>query len=95
MSKRLLTLALITFAVSACAGFPPMPDIEVKLIDERNSKAHIYQVPKQSGQRAPYLRSEPLTLQSLNKNYCIAPRQYSIFEEYMSKVEDHARDKCK
>ncbi len=88
-------LALTTFVVSGCAGGPKMPDIEVGLVDAKNQKHHIYQVPKQQGQNAPHLRSEALTLNGLNKNYTLRPSQYSIFEKYLSEVEDWAKEHCK
>lgn len=71
-----------------------MPDIEVKLVDQKNAKVHVYLVPKQPGQAAQFLRSEPLTFTSLNKNFAIDPKNYSTLEEYISQVEQYAKEKC-
>jgi hypothetical protein len=79
----------------ACAGIPPIPDIEVKLVDQKNGKIHYYLVPKQNGQKAQYLRSVPLTFSNLNKNFAIDPKNYSVLEGYISEVEDYAKEKCK
>ena len=94
-ARNFLNASFLCLALSGCAGFPPVPDIEVKLIDQRNGKIHYYLVPKQQGQTATHLRSEPLTIQSLNKNFAIDPHNYSILETYMSEVEDHAKANCR
>jgi hypothetical protein len=95
VSKKLLMLVGICLSVSACNNFPPMPDIEVKLVDKRNQKIHYYLLPKQQGEDAKYLRSVPLTFDNLQKNFAIDPRNYSILEGYMTKVEDYAKERCK
>jgi hypothetical protein len=90
-----LTILIALFnAIVACAGFPPVPDIEVKLVDQKNAKIHYYLIPKREGESAPFLRSEPLTLSNLNKNFAIDPKNYSILETYLSEVSDHAKEKC-
>ena len=86
--------ASIFLLLTACESLPPMPDIEVKLVDQRNAKVHYYLLPKRQGENAPYLRSVPLTFSNLNKNFAIDPRNYSILERYMSTVEDYARERC-
>lgn len=98
MKPTLLRRVATCFAAEilvACAGIPPIPDIEVKLVDQKNGKIHYYLVPKQNGQKAQYLRSVPLTFSNLNKNFAIDPHNYSILEGYISEVEDYARDRCK
>jgi hypothetical protein len=79
----------------ACAGAPPMPEIEVKLIDVKHSKVHVYRVPKAKGKKAPLLRSEALDLRKLDRNFAIDPRNYSITEGYLSSVEDWAEQHCR
>lgn len=98
MSKKLSKLAANFCAVSlltACNGFPPMPDIEVKLIDSRHDKVHVYLVPKQQGQNAIHVRSEPLMLLTLDKNFCIDTKNYSLLEQYVAAVESYAKERCK
>lgn len=95
MSKRLLIAALLILNVEGCAFAPPVPDIEIGLVDVKHLKHHIYMVPKERGDDAKHLRSEPLTLEKLNKQYTLHPSQYSILEGYISEVEDWGREHCR
>lgn len=97
MSKRLLTLALTICAGSlvACDQLPEFPTVETRLVDQKNAKIHRYHLPKQRGEKAPYLGSLPLTFGAINKSYCFAPSEYSKVEQYLSSLEDLARERCK
>lgn len=97
MSKKSLTLALSILSASLCAcdNLPPFPTVEVKLVDAGNAKIHRYHLPKKRGEKAPYLGSVMAHLNVVNKNYCLAPSDYSKLEQYLSKVEDIATRRCK
>ncbi len=97
MKKSVLRLALICLSAEliACAGAPPMPDIEIKMIDAVYSKAHVYLLPKTTDAPATLLRSEALSLLGLDMYYAISPENYVKLEEYASKVEQYAKDMCK
>lgn len=92
---RAVICLLGTSFLVACAGAPPVPDIEVKLIDAKNEKVHYYLVPKARGEKAKYLRSERLSLLGLNKNFALDAKNYSILEGYMSELEDWAEAHCR
>lgn len=93
--KKSLTLALICFGVSACDKLPPFPTVEVKLVDAKNDQIHRYNLPTKRGEKAPYLGSVPASFEAINKNFCLAPKEYSKLEQYISALEDLAERKCK
>lgn len=95
MNKKLLTLAAITFAVTSCASLPPVPYVEIGLVDFANGKHHVYQLPQKRGVNAKLVRSETLDLRNLNKRYTLEPKYYSALEQYISAVEDVAEQRCK
>lgn len=95
LSKKLSTLALITFVVSGCDALPPFPTVEIKLVDNRNTKIHRYHLPKERGAKADFLGSIPLSTSAIEKHYCFAASEYSKIENYLSKVEDIAQKRCK
>lgn len=95
MKLKLFKLALICSSAIRCAGAPPMPDIEIKLIDVINKKAHIYLLPKRSGDPAKYLSSEALSLLGLDHHFAMAVENYAKLEEYASEVEAYAKAHCR
>jgi hypothetical protein len=95
VSKRLLTLATICFAVSACDQLPEFPSVKTDLVDARNGKIHRYELPKARGKGPTQLGSRPLDPTSIDKSFCFAPREYAKIENYISAVEDIAQQRCR
>lgn len=94
MRARIILLVASLF-VLGCEGLPPFPKVEIKLVDAKNDKIHLYNLPQKRGDKAPYLGSTPASIPALNKNYCLAPSEYSKLEQYISAVEDVAERRCK
>lgn len=88
-------MAATCFLASACSELPDFPSVETKLVDNRNARLHRYELPKQRGQPATFLGSIPLATPAIEKHYCFAPREYVKLEEYLSAVEDVARQRCR
>lgn len=96
MKRSALKLVAICFAGVSCSTAPPMPDIEIKLLDAQHLKAHVYLIPKKPGEAAKYLRSEPITsLLDVDMHYAITPEGYVRLEEYVSEAAAWAEDHCK
>lgn len=95
MKKKSSLLVAICFLGSGCGALPPFPTVEVKLVDATHAKIHKYHLPKQRGEKAPFIGSVEAKFNELEKHLCMSPSNYSKLEEYLSKVEDIAERKCK
>lgn len=95
MKTKLLSLALICWAVSGCDQLPAFPTIEIKLVDAKHEKIHKYELPKRRGEKAPYIGSVEASFLALEKHFCMSPSNYSKLEDYISDVEDIANKRCK
>jgi hypothetical protein len=88
-------ICLTAISLIGCSGLPPFPSVEIKLVDTKHGKIHRYELPKRRGEDAKYLGSINLTFANLEKNFAIAPKEYSKLEQYISAVEDVAERRCK
>lgn len=98
MSKKLSMLALTFLSVTsavACNQLPPFPTVEAKLIDDSHAKIHRYNLPKKRDENPQFLGSIPLDTRSINKHYCFSARGISDIQNYISTVEDIARQRCR
>jgi hypothetical protein len=95
VKKKLSMLALNIFVVSGCKTVPTMPDIEIGLIDAARAKRHVYMLPKQRGEDGKFLRSESISLNTVNKHYTFSPRNYSLIEQHISTLEDWGVENCR
>jgi hypothetical protein len=98
VSKKLLIMAATFLSATsfiACNQLPQFPTVEAKLVDNAHAKLHRYNLPKERGQNPEFLGSIALDTSSIEKHYCFSARGISNIQNYISAVEDIARQRCR